>query len=291
MTTPSQQSGIFQNMWEGIQIGGVIMLAQTPFVTGFNRISVVSCYRNLPMMESAKQIFQGTADSVKEPSMRHFLKGVSGHLVKESARLIFKASALVLKPQMDSYFGPSGKLKSDASFAGGLSVAEMAINPADTLRTMWQADKQLKQVKKEKILSHLYKGSAANGVRQFGIWLGFPASERIWSKVVEETTSIDPHSISGIGLKCIPQSIQITVPVWIFERVKNELQYHPKLNETRKNSSHYMTAFKHIIHTQGWLGIFRGITSKIGSIAILVIGADYLLEEGRRGQKVKTNNH
>ncbi|MBF8263564.1 MAG: hypothetical protein HW387_1229 [Parachlamydiales bacterium] len=285
MTTPS--SGIFHDMWKGIQTGSAIMLAQTPLVTSLNRISVVSCRYDLSMLESAKQIFQGTIDAAGKPSAKHFLKGISGHLVKESARLGFKASGIVLKPRVDSYLqeSPSGKLKSDLIFAVSLSMAEMLINPADTLRTMWQANEKVNQVKKNNLFSHLYKGAAANGARQFGIWLGFPLSERVWSKAVEDTTSIDPYSISGIVAKSFPQSFQVTAPVWFLERLKNELQYCPNLHAT--GATRYSSAFKQIIHQQGWNGFFRGFMPKLWSNTILVIGADYLLEQGRKAQKAR----
>ena len=292
MTSPTQSSpAILPHMRQSIQTGGLIMLAQTPAVTAFNRISVVSCYHDLPMREAARRIFRGTIDSATHPSTTHFLKGVSGHLVKEGARLVFKAPGIVFKPQLDNYFKhtPRGKLKSDLIFSGGLSLAEVIINPADTVRTMWQANKKIKQVEKGKLLSHLYKGASANGLRQFGIWLGFPASERLWSKALEDTTPLDPHSISGIVVKSIPQSFQITVPVWFFERLKNELQYHPRLNETGKKTSRYVSAFRHVIHNQGWRGIFRGLTPKVWSNAVLVMGADYLLERGRQSSKTKKN--
>lgn len=287
MAAPTRHSSIFHNMWEGVKTGSAIMLAQTPLVTALNRTSVVSCFRNLPMLQAVRHIFQGKEDLPKGPSATHFFKGVSGHLMKETARLGFKASGLVLKPQIDHHFAgdPSGKLKSDLIFAGGLSVAEMAINPADTVRTMWQASGKLKEVEKGKLTAHLYKGSVANGLRQFGIWLGFPASERTWSKVVDETTSLDSHSVTGIAVKSFPQSAQITAPVWVFERVKNELQYHPEWDKTEKKSSRYLRAFHHITKTQGWRGLFRGFGSKTLSNAILVVGSDYLLEQGRKIRK------
>lgn len=260
------------------------MLAQTPFVTPLNRISVVSCYLNLSMKESAKKIFHGKVDLVHQCSLRHFFRGVSGHLFKETARLAGKSTGLVLKPQLDSHFGKSlsGKLKSDALFAGSLSSWEMVINPADTLRTMWQAGEKLRQVEKGKRLSHLYKGSLGNGFRQLGIWLLFPGSERLWSTITEKMTPLDPHTISGIAVKAFPQSFHITAPIWIFERLKNELQYHPALHQSATSyKSLYLTAFRSILQRQGWQGFLRGLMPKVGVNTILVIGADYLLERGR----------
>lgn len=293
MTTSVQQSSqsraeMFRRAQNGLIVGGKIMLLQTPFVTSLNRISVVSCYSNLSAMRSAKAIYRGEVDGYKKPSVIHFSKGVSGHVFKEVSRLGFKTYALVHKAFLDAHFqnNPKGKIKSDLIFAGGLSLGEMLINPADTLRTMWQAGEKLSHIEKGKKFFHLYKGAGANGVRQFGIWVGYPFSERVWTKVVEEITSIDPHELTGIALKSIPQSFQITTPVWLFERVKNELQYHPKLNQTEKRTSRYIAAFNHILRTQGWGGFCRGFIPKVWGNALLVIGADYLLEQGRKAQKV-----
>ena len=285
MTTPIQQSpDIFRRAQNGIMIGGKIMLLQTPIVTGLNRVSVVCCYRNLSVAKSIEEIYRGEVDGLKKSSSIHFLKGVSGHLAKETSRLGFKTFGLIGKPSLDHHFQhePSGKIKSDLIFAGGLSLAEMLINPADTVRTMWQAGEKLSLIERRKVPSHLYKGSGANGLRQFGTWLGFPLSERIWTKVVETTTSVDPHDISGIALKAIPQSFQITTPIWVFERLKNELQYHPSLSDIKKRGSRYRVAFNHVLRTQGWAGFCKGFIPKVGSNAILVIGADYLLEQGRK---------
>ena len=288
MANPIQQSSqppsdMLRRAQDGIIIGGKIMLLQTPILTALNRVSVVCCYRNLSAARSVQEIYLGKVDGLN-PSSIHFLKGVSGHLAKEISRLGFKTFGLMGKPSLDRHFHnkPSGKIKSDLIFAGGLSLAEMLINPADTVRTMWQAGEKLSLIEKGKVLSHLYKGSGANGLRQFGTWLGFPLSERVWTKVVEKTTSVDPHDISGIALKAIPQSLQVTTPIWVFERLKNELQYHPSLNKIEKRSSRYMAAFSHILRTQGWAGFYRGFVPKVGSNALLVIGADYLLEQGRK---------
>jgi hypothetical protein len=286
---PSQTSSdLFRRAQNGIMLGGKIMLLQTPMTTALNRVSVVCCFRDLSMAQSMKAIYRGEVDGLKKSSSIHFLKGVSGHLAKETSRLGFKTFGIMGKPSLDHHFHNQsfGKIKSDLLFASGLSLGEMLINPADTLRTMWQAGEKLSLIEKGKVLSHLYKGAGANGLRQFGTWLGFPPSERGWSKVVEKTTSIDSHSLSGIALKVIPQSFQITTPIWVFERLKNELQYHPNLNALEKRSSRYMAAFSHILRTQGWAGFCRGFLPKVGSNAILIGGADYLLEQGRKTQKV-----
>ncbi len=274
-------SGIFHDMRKGVQTGALIMMAQTPIVTSFNRVSVVCCRYNLTMQESIRQIFRGTIDNAPKPSIKHFLKGVSGHLAKEFARIVFRGPAFVLKPRVDHYFKDSsfGKMKSDLLFATALSGTEIFIHPADTLRTMWQANEKI-SFRKKGIISHLYKGALASGARQFGIWIGFPFSERVWSKVIEDKTRLDSHSISGILIKSLPQSIQVTASIWIFERLKNELQYRPILNNEGKKNS-YAKTFEEILQRQGWRGLIRGFMPKVWSGTVVVIGANYLIEQGR----------
>lgn len=282
------RSDLYRRAQNGLIIGGKIMLLQAPILTALNRVSVVCCYSNLSTVKSVKAIYLGKVDGLINPSWLYFFKGGIGHLVKETSRLGFKTFGIMGKPVLDRHYQnqPLGKFKADLAFAGGLSVGEVVINPADTVRTMWQAGKRWSSIKKGTRFSHLYKGAGANGVRQFGIWLGFPLSERVWSTVVEKTTSIDPHDISGIVLKSIPQSYQITAPVWLLERLKNELQYHPDLITQEQRTSRYSAAFSRIRRTQGWGGLWRGFAPKVGGTTVLVIGADYLLEEGRKAQKV-----
>ncbi len=219
MTSSTQSpSGIFRDMWKGIQIGGAIMLLQTPPITAFNRVSVVCCYHDLPMLESVKWIFQGRADAATKPSIGHYFKGVSGHLLKETLRLGGKGPLIVTKPRLDHHLG---KFSSDLVFACGLSAVEIVVNPADTVRTMWQAGQRVTQVERHKLFGHLYKGACSNGLRLFGIGLGFPTSERVWSQVVERVSSLDSHTMWGIFAKALPQSFQITAPIWIFERLQS----------------------------------------------------------------------
>ncbi len=266
--------------------GTGLMLAQTPIVTSLNRVSVICCYSNVSMLESISQIYSGKADGIPKNSSLHFLKGISGHLTKETVRVGYKVNGIIIKPQIDQYFQsqPLATMKADLTFAGSLALAEMAINPADTLRTMWQAGEKMSSIPKGNLLSHLYKGSTANGLRQFGTWLGFPVSERVWSNVLENYSSLDPHLMSGIIIKSFPQSFQITGPVWIFERLKNELQYHVKLDHPYKRF-HYTQVLKHILDQQGCVGLTRGFMPKVLSNWVLIIGANYLLEQGRAIQK------
>jgi hypothetical protein len=275
-------SELAKDVFSGIKTAGGLMLIQAPVITSFNRISVVCCRYDLTTIQAVQNIFHGKIDGEKGSSLKHFTKGISGHLTKETARLIFKSSGIVLKPRVDEKFKhkPFGKLKSDLFFASSLAFSEMLINPFDTIRTMWQANENIKDIPKGKLISHLYKGAIANGMKQFGLWFGFPLSERVWSHVLEKTTNIDPHSICGIFVKAIPQSIQISAPVWLLERVKNELQYKTQLQY--QDGSRYKTAVRNIFLQQGLKGFIRGYPSKILSTSCLVIGADYLLERVRK---------
>lgn len=282
MTAPSV-SLIRSHILPAIQTGSLIMLAQTPFVTALNRISVVSCLENICMPNAVKYIYSGHADKIGFSSLQHFQRGVSGHLAKEVMRVSFKSIGITLKPKLDQHFGTTvaGKVKSDLTFATSLSVAEMAINPFDTLRTMWQAGICFSKIEKGKRISHLYKGSLANGARQFGVWLIYPITDRLWSNILKDSP-IDPHSNMGIAVKSLPQSVQITTPIWIFERLKNELQFRPTLKSSSNSLSNYKATFNHILTTQGPKGFFNGFIPKVLSNAILILGANYLLEQGRR---------
>jgi hypothetical protein len=275
-------SEIVSDVFCGIKTAGSLMLIQSPVVTSFNRISVVCCRYDLTTIQSVRKIFHGKIDGENRSSLKHFTKGMSGHLAKEAARLIFKSSGIVLNPRIDEKWKhlPFGKLKSDLFFASALACSEMLINPFDTVRTMWQANEKIRDIPKGKRMSHLYKGAFANGTKQFGLWFGFPLSERVWSHVLEKTTNIDPHSILGIFMKAIPQSIQMSAPVWLLERVKNELQYKTQLHY--EDGSRYKTAICNIFRQQGVKGFVRGYPPKILSTSCLVIGADYLLERGRK---------
>lgn len=262
--------------------GTEMMLAQTPLVHSLNRVSVVSCYRNVSARQAIFEIYSGIIDKANKESPWHFGKGWTGHLTKEIPRVGFKVYGIVLYPRILNYYQgqPLEKVKADLTFAGSLACAEMAINPADTLKTMWQAGERIGDIPREKLWSHLYRGSLGNGLRQFGTWLNFPLSERVWSNVIDSCTPLDSHSILGIVVKSFPQSFQITGPVWIFERLKNELQYHAKTNNTDK-ANRYVQAFKQVLSKQGWMGLTRGFMPKVLSNWILIAGADYLLEQGR----------
>lgn len=284
-TIKESSCGAFHNLFNAISYGTLVMLAQTPFVTSFNRVSVVSCYSNLSTIEAAKRIYQGKTDFLNRPSAKHFFRGVSGHLTKETARLGFKSTGLYMKPYLESYFlnEPSGKLKSDLAFAGGLSLAEILINPADTLRTMWQAGKKLSDVDKGKKITHLYKGAGANGLRQFGTWYVYTRYNDDWAQYMRDNTRFDPRSIEGIVAGAFPQSVHFTAIVWSVERLKNELQYHPRIQKEKR--PRYLSAFQHIKATQGMIGLWRGFVPKVLGNTFLVIGSNVVLEQGRRAKE------
>lgn len=266
--------------------GTEMMLAQMPLVHSLNRISIVSGYRYIPAHQAFFEIYSGAIDKANKESLLHFGKGWTGHLTKEIPRVGFKVGGITLYPEILKYYQgePWAKVKADLTFAGSLACAEMAINPADTIKTLWQAGKKVRDIPKGKLWSHLYKGSTANGLRQFGTWLNFPVSERVWSSVVDNYSSLDSHSVYGIVIKSFPQSFQITSPVWIFERLKNELQYHVK-SDSEDKVNHYIQAFKRILSKQGWMGLTRGFMPKVFSNWVLIMGADYLLEKGRALQR------
>ncbi len=162
----------------------------------------------------------------------------------------------------------------------------MAINPVDTLRTVWQAGNNVTASLKpgQSLARHLYAGSLGNGARQFFTWFCYAYTVKVSTDVMKSTTNVDPHSITGIFLRSYPQSFGLTTSVYLFERLKNELQYHPSLREKamENRSYRYFTAFKHVIQTQGWRGMARGFYPKVLSNAVLIFGANILFEQGRK---------
>lgn len=277
---------ISDKMRRGWIAGETIMIAQAPFVSALNRISVICARYNLSMGASGAQIFHGTFDQAP-PSSLHFLKAFKEHLAKEQLRLVFKTMGLVKKPEMDQYFGSTrmGMILSDISLASVTALGEMAIQPVDTLRTMKYGTTLLSSVKTGTRIAHLYKGSAASGATQFGLWVGYPLSERFWTRIVDQHTSVGSHSLTGMALTSLPQSLQITLPIWLPLRLKYELQYKPDLLDPHNPTSRYTQAFRHIVETQGYPGILRGLIPRVWSNAILVVGANYLLNLGRAGLK------
>lgn len=151
------------------------------------------------------------------------------------------------------------------------------MHPLDTVRTIRQAGEHLSA--KKCTLSFLYKGAVANGSRQFVAWLGFPISERMASNIIEKTTSIDPHTLSGIGLKSPLQSLLMTSSFWIFERLKTELQCYPHL--ATEKTGRYQAALKHILKRQGCSGLMSGFPVKVMSNMFPIASANYLIEQSK----------
>jgi hypothetical protein len=254
------------------------MLAQAPAVAGLNRISVVSCAQDLPSVKAAQAIYTGVVDAAPRPSPRYFLRGLSGHLMKETCRLMFRAPLLVAKPKMDETIGCG---RSDLAYAGLIVAGEMIVHPFDTMRVMWQAGQRLCAIQGSKFL-HLYKGAAANGAKQFITSLMYPSSERLSSQAVRQWTPLDPDSVAGIALKAPAQSLFLTSLVWGPERVKNELQY--RLTAQRFG---YWNGLRCILTTQGPRGFLRGFAPKWAANSFIIAGANILLAKGREGSNAK----
>ncbi len=269
----------------GMKVGAELMMLQTPLVTALNRVSVVSGYKNVSGWKAAQNIYLGTIDQKTNASVFHFLRGGGWHLAKEGCRLGSKTYGLMEKSSLNDRFKekPLGWLKADLIFASSLSVWEMFINPVDTVKTMRQAGEKIGDIPKGQRLSHLYKGSTANGCKQFGIWMLYPLSNRICDGAIEGTTSVNPHELTGIFLKAIPQATIVTAPVWIFERLKNELQYDLKAQYAQFRYAH---VFQKVMKEQGTIGLLRGFGPKIASNTVLVLGANYVYELGAKGKRV-----
>jgi hypothetical protein len=284
MTTQiTLSSKMLQDACHGICVGWSIACAQAVPLAPLNRISVVASRYDLSSIEATKRIFHGTVDQ-QTASWQLFYKGGSWHLGKELARVVFKGTALVLKPQLDTHFkdAPFGKLKADFIFAGGQALGEMLLQPIDTVRVMRQAGEKLGKSNRLALFTHLYKGASANGFRLFGVWMVYPHSERYWSDVLEKRTSIDPHAGIGLAIKAAPQALEFTAPVWLLERLARELQYRPNLATVGR--ARYLVAFQQIVNTQGWAGLLRGFLPKVCSNTILATGSNWLLEKGRAKQ-------
>lgn len=270
--------------------GAGVMVIQAPLVNGLNRVSVVSCYTNSPTIPAIQSIYSGAIDKKETSSFLHFQKGMTAHVVRECARLIYKPWGLaVLKPRLDEHYlrqGAWGAFKSSLIFSSVLSLFEMAINPADTLRTVWQSGKSLRGslTPGQSLVKHLYAGSWGNGGRQFTIWMGYSVSDRLCTDLMEKHTSINPHNFPGILIKSLPVSFLFTLPSWGFERVKNELQYRPELIAKAKKfgQSRYRIGFRNILKKQGFKGLCRGFIPKVWGNGVLAAGASFLVELGRK---------
>lgn len=266
--------------------------------TALNRISVVGCYLGKSVPESILTIYRGEMeeDENKKRSVKHFVRGWKGVLLKESIRtLTIKPVSLVLKPIMEDYFEVKtsriGKIKSDLTFASFVSAWEMVCNPPATLITMWQAQKKLRDIQKKLWLGQLYKGTLANGTKQFIIWYLFSWAERKSADLVGTYTPLDPRSIPGIVAKSIPQAFLVIPPVWIFYRTAFELQYRPELflvQPQQNQNLRYLNVIKHIYKTQRSIGYVRGLSPALVKSILQATSVNSVLELGRR-RKEKAN--
>ncbi|MBS0649676.1 MAG: hypothetical protein JSR93_00795 [Verrucomicrobia bacterium] len=271
----------------GIQ-GGQIMLISAVPVNACNLLSVICCHENLTARQAMWKIYSGKVHGGSASAI-HFLKGMSGHLMKEFPRLFIKVGVLTfVKPDLEQFF--RRRDDSNATLKTAIIVSllwgggEAAINPFDTLRTMWQSGKGVREslMPGQSLVGHLYAGSVANGLRQAAtVWM-FSYSELAANRCME-ATPIDPHSLEGAIVKSPVQGALTTAAVYLPERIKNVLQFHPDVRDHahRTKSSCYIAAFRHIISHQGFQGLTRGMVPKTWSITIMTAGANYLVELGR----------
>ncbi len=143
------------------------------------------------------------------------------------------------------------------------------------------------QIPKLHTLRNLYGGALATGVRQFGYWEGYSISEQAANHLLETFTSINPHAPEGIIVKSWPQSLFLTTPIYIFQRLINELQYSPNLaiQAREQKKRRYTVVLQDIISNQGKKGLFKGFFAKVASNSILILGVSILLEQGRSALK------
>ncbi len=300
MITQTNNTPSWTQIGRGMTSGFFVMLCGAPFVNGLNRISVVACSENVSSMEAYRRVYNGTIDSTRA-SLMHFGVGMTPYLIKETSRLFAKTIGLIfLKPTLENHYkgnkDPYGTTKTNLIFSLTLTGFEMAIQPIDTLCTMWQARRSItslfQSTSKLQIAKYLYNGTVANGARQFTQWMGYSISEAGCNDAMKKYTSIDPHSILGIGLKSWPQSFFLTFFPYPFQRCKTELQYRPLLAEEAKiaNRFRYVVVVEHIINTQGIAGMARGFFAKVASNSVLVAGVSILLERGRRALEQNQTN-
>lgn len=270
--------------------GSLLMFAQSPFVNACNRVSVVGCHENLSTIRAAQRIYSGVIDRANHPSLWHFQRGYRAYIGKELARLGFKPWGLiVLRPALYKHYegeGELGALKAGVCFAGFLSLFEGVIQPADTVRTLWQSGKTIRGslASNQSLMRYLYAGAFANISRQFNVWLSYTVSHRFFNRITQNFLG-KPHAFSRKMISAVPVGFCVTLFSYPLERVKNELQYHPKLIEQAREQkkSRYRVGLQNIIKTQGMKGMTRGFFAKGLGICALVVGVDALEEWKKRG--------
>ncbi len=286
------KTSFYPQAMQACLLGGKVMLLSAVPVNACNLVSVVCCHDNLTSRQAIWKIYSGKVHR-GSPSCGHFLTGMSGHMLKEFPRLFIKVGVLTFaKPGFEQYFrdreDANATLKTAIIVSLLWGAGEAMINPFDTARTMWQSGKGVRESLQpgQSLVSHLYAGSLANGLRQAAtVWM-FSYSELAANRCME-ATPIDPHSLAGAIIKSPIQGVLTTAAVYLPERLKNVLQFHPYVREQahQARGSSYLAALGHITTHQGLRGLARGMIPKTWSITLMTAGANYLVELGRGNLK------
>jgi hypothetical protein len=262
----------FDNIKQAWILGGISAIATAPFINPFNRASIVASRYNLTGIAIFRSIYSGKLDKKKPqlPGCSNFLVGIGPHLIKENIRcLLFKAPGLgVYLPWLQTQYSPH---MATQLYAISMSVAEIIINPVDTLRVALQAGDPITTS-----FLRLYKGALLNGVRQYGVWATVGYNNMLFDPVMSRH-GIDPYSFEGIAIKAYPQATINVGVVYFIERIKNELQF-----DTLPDNSRARDAARYIYQTQGWAGFFRGFLPKTPAAAIQHFAACSLIAWGKK---------
>jgi len=253
------------NIVEGVKLGTGMMLMQAPAVNFFNTVSVVACKKDLRGSAAYLDVYKGGNIHAPHASMLNFLCGMNAHLAKEAPRLLFKPAGLyTLKPILDVNFNPQYAI---FLFAASLSLAEILVNPADSIRVQRQSGKPI-----DYSFSALSKGSLGNGARQFLTWSIFGSVSKFVDEKILKPNQINPSSSTGLGINGIFVAMSLG---WIYpiERVKNEVQY---------MAAHqgYMATARSIYKRGGVSLFFCGVGPKILSNIIQATAASALVSMG-----------
>jgi hypothetical protein len=259
------------NIIHALTWGGLMTLATAPVINLFNCASVMGSRYNLTGKALFNKIYSGDLPIHQSngASYWNFFAGVRPHLVKEFSRIGFKAPGLAIyMPWLQTQYSPHVATQ---IYAISMSMAEVAINPADTWRVVRQSGDPL-----VKSITHLYKGALLNGLRQYGIWASVGYNNMLFDPVLEYY-QIDPYGPLGIAIKAHPQAAINVGCVYPIERVKNELQF-----GTLPQKSGLRDAIAHIYQTQGVVGFFRGFVIKTPGAAVQHAAALTLMAWGKR---------
>lgn len=250
---------------DGIKLGTGMMLMQAPVVNFFNNASVIACKKDLKWRQAYSEVYWRGASHSAYPSMLNFLCGIQAHLAKEAPRLLFKPAGLYsLKPWLDEHFSRQYAI---LLFASALSLAEILVNPADSIRVQRQSRKPV-----DYSFKTLRKGSLGNGTRQFFTWSLFSSVSGLVDENVLKPHKIDLSSPQAFAIKgiLVATSLGLIYPI---ERVKNEIQY-------STNPGGYVGTARSIYRRGGVSLLFCGVGPKIISNAIQATGASALVAMG-----------